>query len=202
MSKKTRYFSLITYANEKQIQKILGKHIKSIRACSYIYHDVDEAEPHHHILIRTHATWTSKQIARWFELLKDKNKEYINTFCEVANDMEAMKVYILHADKESRLAGKHLYSPEDIKDFGYCDLSEKKNGYDSSYEILNRVLMGANPRDLVRFYGRDFLYHMSQYYDCADKIRELEGYKEALTFARLEHYDEKKLIPCDDLEDS
>ena len=183
--RKSRFFSLTTYATEKQIQKVVGDHVSSICSFCYILHDQDESEPHFHILMRTHSTWTPAQLARWFSDLKDKEKKPINTFCETANDMESLKRYIIHDTEEARQAGKHQYSLDDIKDFGMSDLSERKDSYDSSYEILLRVLDGANPRDLVRYYGRDYLYHYNCYHEVADKIRNVEGYKEAALNSRL-----------------
>ena len=199
--KRTRFFSLTTYASEKQIQNVVRDHIRSIRAFCYILHDQDEAETHHHILMRTHSAWTPTQVSKWFSALMDKEKKPINTFCEIANDMDALKEYILHADVKSREEGKHLYAKEDIKDFGMCDLSERKDCYDNSYEILTKVLANANPRDLVRYYGRDFLYHLNAYYECADKIRELEGYKEASMFSRMEMFSEKNLTKVEDIDE-
>lgn len=199
--KKSRFFSLTTYANEKQIQKVVCDHASSIRALCYIYHDKDEAEPHHHILMRTHGTWSPVQLTKWFKDLKDKEKKPVNTFCEIANDMDALKEYIMHADTESREQGKHLYSKEDIKDFGFCDLAERKDCYDSSYEILLRILAGANPRDLVRVYGRDYLYHINAYHECADKIRTLEGYGEAKMFARMNMCQDRLMKETVDMEE-
>lgn len=171
---KSRYFSLTTYATEKQIQKVIQSHISSLRAFCYIYHDKDEATPHLHILMRTHGTWTEKQIAKWFADLKDKEKQKINTFCEIASDMEALKKYILHDTDEAREEGKHQYTMDDVKDFGYCDLAERKDSYDSSYEILEKVLLGVNPLTLVRTYGRDYLYHINQYNECVQMIQDRE----------------------------
>ncbi len=184
-SRKSRFFSLTTYATEKQIQKVLTDHVSSVRAFCYILHDQDEAEPHHHILLRTHSSWSAPQLKKWFGDLRDKEKQPINTFCEIANDMESLKRYIIHDTEEAREAGKYLYSMEDIKDFGMKDLAERKDSYDNSYEILNKVIAGVNPRDLVRFYGRDFLYHYNCYYEIADKIANVEGYKESSINSQL-----------------
>ena len=199
--KKVRFFSLTTYANEKQIQRVICDHAKSIRALCYIHHDKDESEPHYHILMRTHATWSTVQITKWFADLKDKEKKPINTFCEIANDMYALKRYIIHDTEEARAEGKHQYTIEDIKDFGMCDLSERKDAYDSSYEILLKVLAGANPRELVRYYGRDYLYHLNAYHECAVRIRELEGYREASMFARINMFDQTNLQKVDNIDD-
>lgn len=199
--RKSRFFSLTTYATEKQVLKVVGDHVSSIRALCYILHDKDESEPHIHILMRTHSTWTSPQITKWFADLKDKEKKPVNTFCEIANDMDALKRYIIHDTPEAREAGKYQYRIEDIKDYGMCDLSEKKDSYDSSYEILMRVLAGANPRDLVRYYGRDYLYHLNAYHECADKIREIEGYNDAAIRSRMNLFYEPNFKKVNDMEE-
>lgn len=175
----SRYFSLVTYATDEQIKKVMRKHISSVRAFCFIHHDVDEAEPHYHVLIRTLNTWTTKQISRWFEHLKDDKGEFINTFVEVCNDMIGMKIYILHQDKQSQLEGKHRYEKSDLVDFGYDDLCNRKNSADDTYEIFSKLLMGVNPRQLVKMYGRDFLYHISQYYEAVDQTKMFEGLLEA-----------------------
>ena len=169
---RSRYFCIVTYASEKQLRKVIRNHISSVRAFCYILHDKDEATPHHHILLRTHSAWTPKQIARWFEGLIDAEKKNVNTFAEVAHDMEAQKDYIVHADPKSIEEGKHPYSMTDVKSYGFDDLAEKKNAHDVTYEILEKVINGAPLRDLVRYYGRDFLYHYSHYIEVADLIRQ------------------------------
>ena len=196
--RKTRFFSLTTYATEKQIQKVVGNHISSLRALCYIYHDKDEAEPHYHVLMRTHSTWTARQIGRWFADLKDAEKKPINTFCESAGDMEALKLYVLHQDQKSIEEGKHRYEISDLRDYGFHDLAEKKDSYDGSYEILLKVLAGANPRDLVKYYGRDYLYHYNQYMEVAELIRRLEGYGEARLKSALEI---ANFTPLEDMEE-
>ncbi len=197
-SRKTRFFSLMTYADEKQLQKVMMKHIKSIRAYCYILHDKDENEPHHHVVLRTHSTWSSFQLRKWFSGLTDKEKKPINTFCEPANDLVALKEYLTHSDDESRTKGKYQYSASDIRDYGIWDLIPKNDSYDSSYEIINKILVGTSYRELVRQYGRSFLYHWDKFADMAAEIRQEEGYKEA----RMRALDELcNLMEITDMED-
>ena len=200
-SRKTRYFSLMTYASEKQIQKVIQSHIKSIRAFAFIFHDKDEAEPHHHIIMRTHSTWSSFQIRKWFAGLLDKEKKQINTFCEPANDLGALEEYLTHSDEESKQKGKHEYSRDDIKDFGLWDMIPRGESYDDSYEILNHLLSGTSYREMVRHYGRKFVYHWGAYSDLADKIRTDEGYKEAAVRSRFELIGEPNYKVIDSMED-
>lgn len=174
---RSRYFCVVSYASEKQLRKVMREHVSSIRAFCYIYHDDDEAEPHHHILMRLHSAWTPTQITKWFAHLVDDEKKSINTFAEVCHDMDAQKMYILHEDAESIEEGKHRYSRDQLKEYGYNDLSERKDCYDNSYEILSKLLEGASMRDLVRHYGRDFLYHYNQYTEVADIVRSQDVWK-------------------------
>ena len=178
--RQTRFFALVTYAGEKQIQKVVTAHVTSIRAFCYIIHDKDEGvEPHTHIIIRTHSTWYPTQIERWFSGLRDKNKQPVNTFCEPANDLDALAQYLTHSDEESRKKGKYEYDGTEIKDYGLNDLAPKGNSFDSSYEVLNDILSGVSFRKLVIKYGRDFVYHWQSYCDLAQEIRNQEGYAEA-----------------------
>ena len=153
------------------MRKVLRDHISSIRAFAYILHDQDEAVPHYHVLIRLHSAWSPTQIAKWFMNLTDSDKKPINTLAEVCHDMEAQKEYIMHNDPKSREEGKHQYSPTDLKEYGFHDLAERKDCYDNSYDILEKLLNGASMRDLVRYYGRDFLYHYNHYIEVSNLVR-------------------------------
>lgn len=184
--KQTRFFSGVTYATEKQLKNVLQEHISSLRAFCYIVHDKDEAEPHTHFIIRTHSTWYPKQIERWFSKLKDKKKQPINTFCEPANDLQALEIYLTHSDEESIAKGKHQYDKSEIKDFGLRDIVPKGNSYDSSYEVINDILSGVSFRKLIIKYGRDFVYHWQQYCDLAQEIRNQEGFMESKMQSQLE----------------
>ena len=200
-TRKTRFFSLMTYASEKQIQRVMRDHIKSVRAFCYIYHDKDEAEPHHHIMIRTHSTWTPPQLARWFAGLVDGDKKPINTFCESANDTSALEEYFTHTDEKSKEAGKYQYKKEDIKDFGLWDIVDRKESYDDCLEIVNKILLGVSYRELVRQYGRKFLYHWDKYADIAVEIRQDEGYREARQRALTDLYGTPVLKNVDNIEE-
>lgn len=183
--KQTRYFSGVTYATESQLKKVFHEHISSLRAFCYIIHDKDDSEPHTHFIIRTHSTWYPKQIERWFSDLKDKKKQPVNTFCEPANDLTALKQYLTHSDHDSKEKGKYQYSESDIKDFGMSDIIPKGNSFDSSYEVINDILSGVSFRKLIIKYGRDFVYHWQSYCELAQEIRNQEGYAEAKMMAQV-----------------
>lgn len=193
--KQTRFFSGVTYATENQLKKVLTQHVSSLRAFCYIYHDKDDSEPHIHFIIRTHSTWYPKQIERWFKDLKDKKKQPVNTFCEPANDLHALKQYLTHSDSESISKGKYQYPESDIKDYGLSDIIPKGNSFDTSYEVINDILSGTPFRKLIIKYGRDFVYHWQQYCDLAQEIRNQEGYAESKMMAQVANTGKMSINP-------
>lgn len=167
-NKRTRAFSIITYVGEKNIQKVLMAHSRSVRAFAYILHDQDESTPHHHLLIKTYDAWTATQINKWFEGLKYEINE--NTLTEPATDLHALRDYLTHSDYKSRSEGKHLYQKTDIVDGGLFDMIDKKDSYDETYEILNQVIIGTGTRELVRKYGKNYLFHIQQFDLAAERV--------------------------------
>lgn len=164
-SKRTRMFSIMTYVGEENIKEVLYNHSTSLRSFAYIYHDKDETTPHHHLLIRTYDAWSSVQINRWFDQYKLAINE--NTFTEPAGDILALEEYLTHGDLKSIEAGKYRYSKDDIVDGGLFADTEKKDAYDETYEIINAMLSNVPTKVLIRRYGKQLIYHYSQF--CAVK---------------------------------
>lgn len=127
-------------------------------------------EPHIHFLIRTYSSWCPEQVAKWFKGAKDSDGKDINTFCEIASDIGACFDYLLHEGCED----KFIYPKSDIISFNENDLKPKNESKDDCYDIIEAILNGVSPRELVKRYGRDYVYHKKQYEEvCYDiKIRE------------------------------
>ena len=54
---------------------------------------------------------------------------------------------------------------------------------DDSFNVIEDILSGVSTRDLVRRYGRDYIYHISAYETVAQKIKaeeEVNEFKEEL----------------------
>lgn len=174
---KSRYFSFITYASEKEIQTTIAKHSSSIRSFAYIYHGEDDSPAHWHLLVRTYSTWTENQILKWFDWVKLKSNQ--NTLVEIMDDTIAMGEYLTHTDYKSVMEKKHPYRREEIKDFGLFDIVDKRDSYDETYEIVQHVLAGMDERDLIRRYGKNYLYHRNVFQEAADTI-----YYQSMNFNR------------------
>lgn len=196
-NKRTRTFSLMTYVGEENIKKVLQDHVRSIRAYAYILHDKDESVPHHHLLLKTYDAWTITQILKWFDKFKLEINE--NTLGEPASDLHALRDYITHSDYESIKAGKHRYDVSEIVDYNMFALVENKDSYDETYAILNDVLLGVNTRELVRRYGKNYLYHIT----CFDIAKEriiMDDYNH-LTFREIEKIVENDVKGIDPIEE-
>lgn len=169
-SAKGRFFALVSYCKSSEaLIQILQTKQKSVRAYALIKHDKDEADPHHHIVIRTNSTWTCQQLAKWFT---NAGGEGQNTFCQLVRDREGIVDYLTHEGNEGE---KYHYDKSDIIDGGLDDILPAGEASDDSAEILEKYLSGVSVREMVRLYGRDFLYHIASYAAVADIIRKEEG---------------------------
>ena len=167
---RARFFALVTYRTDTQgLVKTIQDRANSIRAYALIKHDKDETDLHHHMVLRTHCTWTCPQVAKWFA---DDSEQ--NTFAQIVRDRQGIIDYLTH-EHEHAESGKAHYDKSDIIDGGLSDILPLENVADDSYEIIQAMLEGRSTRDLCRMYGRDFIYHYSSYAMIADVIRKEEG---------------------------
>lgn len=177
----SRLLALVTYATVDQFIPILKNHLSSIRGYCYILHDEADQIPHFHILLRTFSPWKPEQVRRWFFGLQDQTGKEITTLCETIGDLDLMILYLTHSDPESIANGKFRYSDDDIFDYGFLKTVEKRDSKDSSFEIINSILSGMSFRNLVRLYGRDYVYHYKVYHELAQRIFQ-EDYKGRLKY--------------------
>ena len=165
-SGKARFFALVTYRTDTEgLLKTLQSKGNSLRAYALIKHDKDEAQPHHHIVIRTHSTWTCPQISKWFA---DESGQ--NTFAQLVRDRTGIVDYLTHENEPD----KYHYDQGDIIDGGLSEILPAGEASDDSFEIIEKMLAGYSIRELVRLYGRDFLYHFTCYEAVCNAIRNQE----------------------------
>lgn len=170
--KRSRKFALVSYIKDTgEVLSLLMKHQTSIRAFALIKHDKDEADEHHHIVIRTHCAWTCPQVAKWF---KD-NAEAQNTFAQFVIDDTGIIEYLTHENEQD---GYH-YDKADIIDGGLADLIPKEDQKDESADIVADMVEGVSIRVMVKRYGREFIYHYQQYVLISEAIKQ-EIHEESL----------------------
>ena len=193
---KTRYHSFMTYATLEQINKVIYNHQSSIVSYCYICHDQDETTPHYHLVIRTYDAWSPAQINKWFAFVKMETEQ--NTFNEAVKDLDALETYLTHTDAESVKQGKHPYDRALIKDFGLLSTSTCHKSYDDTYEIMLAMQAGMNTRELVRRYGKKFLYHYSQFVavnEAIDREEAIAKMYNSPDYVKPYVYDQTKLKP-------
>ena len=167
--KRSRYFGVVTYvADTDRVIKMLGNKRTSIRAYALIKHDRDSTDTHHHIVIRTHNTWTCAAVCKWFKDLETGQ----NTFAEFVHDREAILDYLTHENEGGE--GKYIYQRSDIVDGGIVDLLPREDTVDDGMNIIEDILAGYSTRELCKRYGREFIYRFASYKAVADKIMQEE----------------------------
>lgn len=165
---KARFFGIVTYLSDtERIVRMIQKKQTSIRAYAIMKHDQDEADPHCHIVLRTHSALTCAQVCNWFK--DDETGQ--NAFAEFVHDRAGIIDYLTHENDPD----KHHYSKADIVDGGIDDLLPKGNTDDLTYEILDLLMNGTAIKDLVRMYGKDFLYHIRDYTTAVKMICTQQG---------------------------
>lgn len=70
-------------------EKAIERKQNSIRAYALIKHDKDEADLHHHMVLRTNSSWTCPAIAKWFA---DDSGQ--NTFAQIVRDLTGIVDYL------------------------------------------------------------------------------------------------------------
>lgn len=196
---RVRNFALITYCSSKQVQNVCSAHSKQIRGYAYITHDKDDGEKHIHLLIRTYDAWTPEQVGKWFGLCQDDKGDYVNTFNEPISDLSAIVTYLTHSDVDSIKAGKARYSEKEIIDFGLLRTVEKKDSHDNTYQIISLMEKRTPLREILRIYGKDFLYHYKAYKEFLDDMHFQERWNDSKPLPTSDKYHWFELADDDEL---
>lgn len=178
-AQRIRAFALITYVNEERIKEELKKH--DIVAWAYIKHDKDETEEHYHVIIQTQEGHTTNSVRKWF-------KDEQNTLAQPLKDVQGIKDYLTHQNEPN----KHHYEIDEVqKSKGAWDIF-KVETQSNEEEIINSLIKGEEIRNLVKRYGKEFIYHYNQYKEIAYAIKyqeeQLRKIKEIKQF--IEHINE------------
>lgn len=152
--------SLISYRSLEECTNILLLKLQQqqIEYAVLICHDKDKSTPHTHIYLRLPRARLVAQIVRWFRGV-DEEGLLVNTFAQPVNtNYRDLLQYFLHRKN----ADKHQYNDDDLIYIG--DVSDIDNeSVDNSFTILTQLMNGVSLIELVRLYGKDFVYHYRNY---------------------------------------
>lgn len=169
----SRYFTGVTYVGIDFVNRVIIDKKSSLRSYAYILHDKDTFEDgspkvaHIHFVFRTYSSWTCEQVCKWFKGCFDESGNECNTLCEVANDIESCFDYLIHAGHPDKVQ----YDAKDVVCSSVADFKRKNDSKDDCYEIINNMLSGMSTRELVKRYGRDYVYHKKSYEEVCYDIR-------------------------------
>lgn len=163
----------------EDVQKVLDNKAKQIVSYAYIMHDKDfytddvidkdtgdvlhvkgELKPPHiHIYLRLVNNRDVGEIRRWFES-SDENGQKINCLSRVVRDRVSCINYLIHNTKASK--DKYQYPVEDVVSYNVEHIDDDMP-VDSTFYIVEDMLKGIPKMELLKKYGRDFLYHYQNY---------------------------------------
>lgn len=175
--KRARVIAGITYANAEQVKRICERKYEQIKAWCYILHDKDQTEngepkkPHIHFVIETFNPTSCETVKKWFHNLTDEEGKPINTLCEIVRSRQGIINYLTHDND----INKHRYSTEEIGN--YLDAlqiawTEERNDQDQALNIMDDLMKGTRPYEMLRRYGREWVINHNKYIDCLRDIME------------------------------
>lgn len=159
-NKRYRNFSLVTYLDPQQIDSVLLKHDRQVKAYAYIIHDKCNKEIHTHLLICLINNTTCNAIQNWFAGFEDNKGLQINTLVQPMHDLYSSYKYLTHETEQAIHEGKYLYNSDDIKSNNlsyFTDIS--KQDIDNLTLAIDDLLAGVPLDEVRKKYGRDFIMH-------------------------------------------
>lgn len=187
--KKQREFSLVSYLpTHLEVQQVLNEKEQQILSYAYILHDKDIylkdeydketnelkhargelKEPHFHIYLRLQTDRLPNEICRWFVQKDITGNSVANCFSKTVQNRVSVLKYLTHKTKGAE--NKYQYDDREVTVFN-CDNIFEDMPKDESFDVINDIIDGMSTRELVKRYGRDYIYHWQQYRDIAQHIQ-------------------------------
>lgn len=186
---KLKEFFLVSYLPHDALQNILDTKLKQIDKYAYILHDKDVYDkdvvndvgdvlhhvgdvkaPHTHIYLKLFESRDSGEIQRWFTKEIDGVRQ--NCFLERVHNRIGCIAYLTHRTKQSQ--HKYQYDLDLIKSFNLDGTELDGDCVDNSLDIIEDILNHVPLREMVRRYGKQFIYQYKAYTEMAFNIRKEE----------------------------
>lgn len=183
--KRSRYFCLISYLSIDIILSCLKKN-KNIKHYACIVHDKDLDQQgnikiiHTHIVIHLYNAVTLRIVRQWFSGFYDDKGLEINTLGQYINSNYDILDYLIHKNNQD----KYQYSLVDIISDDLEAMYNNEILADNCYEIITMLLEKKKLLDIVKKYGKDFVYH----YSCYKEICKDIDYQESISNMTVSDY--------------
>lgn len=181
---KTNKMFLVSYCPTSFIDDVLVAKSTQLVSYAYILHDKDvyledvynadgtikhhkgEKEINHtHIYLSLKMSREVSEICGWFKGCKDENGLTINTLAEKVLACQSAIDYLTHKNQPN----KYQYPVSEVIYGGNVQKDDNGNlitletTMDDSADIVDCLLTGVPLKQILRIFGKDFLYHYSSY---------------------------------------
>lgn len=190
---KVREFALISYLDTyEDVQSVIDSKAKQIISYAYALHDKDVYEqdiynrttgelehakgdlkkPHFHIYLFLNERRYTNEITKWF-MLTNKDGIIQNCLYSPLYARQSLFDYLTHSTENASY--KYQYDDSIVVKYNLEVTSHIDNDTpaDETFDILNDLLKGVSPLELVKLHGRDFLYHYNQYKSILESLKEI-----------------------------
>lgn len=186
---KSKEFFLVSYLPHDILQDILDTKLKQIDKYAYILHDKDVYDddvvndcgdvlhvkgevkaPHTHIYLKLFESRDSGEIQRWFT--KEVEGVRVNCFLERVHNRVGALAYLTHRTKKS--AHKYQYPLEIVISFNLEGTELDGDCVDNSLDIIDDILNRVPLREMIRRYGKQFIYQYKAYMFMAEQLESNE----------------------------
>ncbi len=168
---RARNYALITYHSEEVIKSVLSEYASRIRNFAFIMHDKDTKEDgslqevHFHVLLQLTNAMTLSAVRKMFPVGQ-------NTLGQIVRDKADCFDYLDHAGCPEKYHYDHSLIVSN--DLAYWEGLQSGEADDKTLSLLDDILEGVSPRELVRRYGRDVALNFYKYREFAKMMRRLE----------------------------
>ena len=177
-----RKFSLVSYIPPERIKSFLERSewVQHWAMCTHnrdVLVDGSMKETHTHIVLYTYNAHTSSAIRKIFNRyaasLVQNDEEPQNTLAQVASDMVSSYRYLVHSDDPKKVQYEAHERIVDLQ--SYWSALEQSSGYNdvlanSGKKMLDDLLSGTSSYEMVRRYGKEYIYHAKQYREMVETV--------------------------------
>lgn len=164
------YYDVVCYLDIDNIINI----INTLNVYKYAVsplHDLDKKgngefkKPHYHLVL---CFGTKKRGTSLVRLFNTTEIRVINNTAQLKGSFE----YLTHNSYNCEKKVKYEKSKLITNDLSYFEQLDNALGVDNSFDIIDKIILGVSIRELVKCYGKDFVYHYNQYNAIAELIME------------------------------
>lgn len=164
-------YDIVCYLPLNDIEDYIINGLNAYKYAISPLHDKDKKDngelkkPHYHLVLCFGTKKRGTQLVRLFNTTEIR---LINNTSQLKGSFE----YLTHDSKNCEGKVKYEKSKLRSNDLVYFNNLDDSVGVDNSYDIIDRLNRQTSIREMVKLYGKDFIYHFDNYVKVAKLIAE------------------------------